>query len=379
MIRPIASRLPNGHTRVELMIDGECVSWLKIVPMTIRIGSAQVRMDGIADVGTRTEHRMKGYSRCVLEAAVDYMTGGDAAISMLYGISNFYPKFGYATAGPDHCIILTNLNDQMPSGWTARAFTQEDLEAVRNIYSAETSAATGAAIRHPESEVWHKLVESTEKPDDACQVIVGPEEGVHGYAWFAHWCYSAEMACRHFPDALVISEAIADSPTAADALLAACKQLAIDRNVKQVLLASPPGCHVANAAMRQDSRMICDYNACGGSMIRVLDVRRLLDALVPEIKMHINPDYTGTLTFNTDVDCVAIAIVNGEVTVKNAPCHDGHVIDIPQSELGRLALGTFPPAEILHRLVSPPDEEISRFIEQIFPLRHPHMYLPDRF
>ena len=30
---------------------------------------------------------------------------------MLYGIPNFYPKFGYATAGPEHFIELTRLTD----------------------------------------------------------------------------------------------------------------------------------------------------------------------------------------------------------------------------------------------------------------------------
>lgn len=34
------------------------------------------------------------------------MTAGDAALSMLYGIVGFYPKFGYAIAGPDYRIEI---------------------------------------------------------------------------------------------------------------------------------------------------------------------------------------------------------------------------------------------------------------------------------
>ncbi|MEN6355476.1 MAG: GNAT family N-acetyltransferase [Armatimonadota bacterium] len=383
MMLPKVSRLPNGHTRVELNIDGECVSWLKIVPMTIRAGSAQIRMDGIADVGTREEHRMKGCSRCVLNAAIDHMTGGDAAVSMLYGISNFYHKFGYATSGPEHYILFTNLDDDVPADWTSRPFSLEDLGDVRSIYDTATSAATGTAIRHPESEVWSKLATSIESSDDACHVIVGSDGIAHAYVWLAHWCYSVEKLRRQFSDALIIGEAVADSPIAADALLAACKQLAIDRNVKRVLLASPPDCHVANAAMRQDSRFISDFDACGGSMIRVLDVKRLLDSLVPEIKVHlenINPAYTGTLTFNTDIGNAAIVIEHDDVIVQDAkPNPDNPVIEIPQAELGRLALGVFTPTDIMERLASPPDTNTSKLVQQLFPLRHPHMYLPDRF
>src|SRR5690242_20576154 len=92
---------PGGDTRAALRIDGHAVSGLWVVPFTLRIGAATVRMDGIAGVGTETEHRRRGYSRRVLEATVRWMQQGDAPLSMLYGIPDFYPKFGYATAGPD--------------------------------------------------------------------------------------------------------------------------------------------------------------------------------------------------------------------------------------------------------------------------------------
>ena len=45
----------------------------------------------------------------------------------------------------------------------------------------------------------------------------------------------------------------------------------------------------------------------------------------------------------------------------------------------RLALGAFPPGELLARLETPPDERACQLLEALFPLRHPHMHLPDRF
>src|SRR5436190_18336966 len=80
-------------TRVDLRIDGRSVSRLWVVTITLQIGQATVRMDGIAGVGTETEYRRRGYSRRVMEATVERMRAGDAALSMLYGISDFYPKF----------------------------------------------------------------------------------------------------------------------------------------------------------------------------------------------------------------------------------------------------------------------------------------------
>src|SRR5213083_2629485 len=99
----------DGSTRVDLMLEDRSVSWLWIVPFTIRIGRAAVRMDGIGGVNTREGCRRRGYSRRVLEATVERMRQGDAALSMLYGIPHFYPKFGYATAGPEHFVTLTRV------------------------------------------------------------------------------------------------------------------------------------------------------------------------------------------------------------------------------------------------------------------------------
>src|SRR5437868_6051335 len=97
---------PSGDTRAELRVDGRSVSRIFIVPFTLRVGAATLQMDGIGGVETEKEHRRRGYSRRVLEATVEWMRQRDAALSMLYGIPDFYPKFGYATAGPDHSIEL---------------------------------------------------------------------------------------------------------------------------------------------------------------------------------------------------------------------------------------------------------------------------------
>ncbi len=96
----------GGRTQVEVIVGDRTVSWLSIEPFTLRIGAATVRMDGIAGVGTEEEFRRRGYARRLLEATVAWMRQGDAALSMLYGIRDFYPKFGYATAGPDHRVVI---------------------------------------------------------------------------------------------------------------------------------------------------------------------------------------------------------------------------------------------------------------------------------
>src|SRR5690349_7782849 len=115
----IRSEANNASTRVALQIGERGISRLWLVPFSLHIGQAVVRMDGIGGVGTDEEYRNRGYSRRVLEAAIAHMEQGDTALSMLYGIRDFYPKFGFATAGPDHLVFLTDLerDRDLPAGW----------------------------------------------------------------------------------------------------------------------------------------------------------------------------------------------------------------------------------------------------------------------
>lgn len=91
---------------MELWEHGKPLSRLWVTPLTIRVGDAKVRMDGIAGVFTDEEHRNKGYARRILEATIPWMASRDATLTSLYGIPNFYPKFGYVPAGPDNLFFL---------------------------------------------------------------------------------------------------------------------------------------------------------------------------------------------------------------------------------------------------------------------------------
>jgi predicted acetyltransferase len=388
----IRSESGSVSSCVELRLDDRGISRLWIVPFTIHIGVAKVRMDGIGGVGTDDEHRNRGYSRRVLEAAIQQMRSGDAALSMLYGIRDFYPKFGFATTGPDHLVVLTDLkrHHALPTGWTVRPFTARDLPTVQALYGRNATETVGAAVRPAEGGVWTRLLESTDASGRAgCRVLEGPDGAVHAYVWRARWCWYVNHALEpNYEDSLVLGEVMADRPLAADAALAACRLWALEeagnRTVKQVVLALPPNGVLAAAAMRQDARFIQNYGACGGSMARVLSVPRLLEALRPELQARLQAahnTFTGSLVLETDIGSAALQITPEHVMVAEAQDagSDGLHVTLPQAELARLALGAFPPADLLARLAARPSEAVSQLLETLFPLRHPHMYLPDRF
>jgi hypothetical protein len=387
----------DGATGVELLVAGQVVSFLLIIPLTIAVGRARVKVDGIGGVETVEAERKRGYSRRVLEGTVRHMRQGPAALSMLYGIPDFYPKFGFATAGPDYALQLRGLSRpaDLPAGWTARNCRPDDVPVIQRLYAEYTARAVGAVQRAPDGRVWSTLAAlatgaKADDPDE-CRVVVGPSGQVDGYAWRGKhfWPVTSDFE-RAFPDSLVIGEVIAASTPAADAVLAVCRAWGAKATtpkgepVKDVVLSLPPEGPLYAATLRQDARMLITSRLAEDFMARTLDVARLLRALAPELTarrgaLSAAPD--ASLRLETEVGAATLHITAAEVRVTADEMVDhgpDTTLRLPQTELMRLALGALPPADVLNRLDPPPDDRTRTLVEGLFPQRRPYLHLPDR-
>jgi predicted acetyltransferase len=376
---------PRGRTRAELFVGDRPVSRLTVIPFTVRVGSAIVPMDGIGGVATDPARRNRGYARRVIEATVERLGRGEAALTMLYsGVSDFYEKFGYATAGAGHEIHLTRLwaETPLPAGWTIRAFEPDDLAAVQRLYEQGTQDAIGAAVRPADAPAWRRLLSDHEGDGRGdCRVVLDPGGRVRAYAWRGQSLGYARYLQRQDGDAFVVSEVMADGPVPADAILAACRLWAREPSAargdpyRHVLLAHPPDGAVAAAAALGDARLVRLTARSGASMARVLDVERLLTALSAELRRRLERaappagGWPGSLRFVTDI---------GEGTLRLGGAGAARRVDLPQGTLARLVLGAYDGADQLDR-VEAADDGARGVLEVLFPRRHPHMYVPDRY
>jgi GNAT superfamily N-acetyltransferase len=381
-----------GRTKAELFVDGTCVSWLTVVPFTIRVGRATLRMDGIGGVGTHRAHRHKGYSRRVIEATIGRMARLGAAVSMLYGIPDFYPKFGYATAGAEHTLYLRSLwskraTTSLPTGWSVRPFARDDLLAIQRLYELNTTPpfaphTVGAAVRPLESPTWHGLItsigEAAAGRQDGCRVVLDINGQVRAYAWRDLRFWFSHMLSEDFSDAFVLAEAMADSPAAADAVLIVCRLWARERSeghgdpFRHVLIPHPPEGPLAAAVARTDGRIEAQTAQNGQSMVRLLDPDRLITALAPELRARLSESRTlppASLHFITEI---------GESTL-HLEGQDTLTAHLPHQALAQLALGAHEPADLLDRLPTPPDARARDVLIALFPKRHQYMYAPDRY
>jgi hypothetical protein len=411
--RIVIDNQPGGTSDVLLRLQGRRVSRVVMVPMLIRIGAAVVRVDGIGGVGTEEEFRNRGYSRRVMEMSVEQMRQGDAALSTLFGIQDFYQKFGYETTGPEYTVLVPLADDSagrrsLPSTWRFRPLTADDMPAVMRLYHANTRRATGALVRHdggddpteterladvnPDARkiglrAWNRLRTIAVDPgEDDCRVLVDGSGRIAAYAWFgANWWMGVRR--RDLPGAFHIAEAMARDTESADALLAACRTWAAEsgNDCESIALAIPPEGPVTWAAAYEGGEMLATYTRGGEFMGRVLDVGRLLRQLRPELAARVRSSRLplalrapGRLTFRTDEGEAAIVITEDDVVV-NDGAHGGLVVELPQTALARLCLGAFDPADVLARLADKPVPEAADLLRLLFPRRMPHIYPMDGF
>lgn len=375
----------NRHHRVELLVDGHSVSCAWIVHLTIRIGQVAVRMDGIGGVGTGDEYRHRGYSRRVLEAAVDYMVSGDAALSMLYGIPDYYHKFGFATAGPDHSIRLPLAVDgpTRPQGWKWRMATEADVTRLQCIHESACRGEVGSSIRPTGAFQWKRLADAAAgATQDACLVVEDPQGAVCAYAWQGKGVWAVDVLDRDDPAAAHFGEVMATSQEGAMALLASLYEWARgnagDRT--ELRLSTPHDGVVAHAAALCDAEFRRQHGATGGSMARVLNVDRLVTALLPELSDRLarsRHPWQGCLRITTPMGDFDLVLAGGAVARAEEGRLPDLVAELPQQDLARLALGAYAPSSLAS--VREAGTQAGELLSALFPQRCPHMHLGDRY
>jgi predicted acetyltransferase len=80
--------------KVVLNVDGADVSGLSVVDQRVRVGSAGLKMAGIAGVWTVEDYRRQGYASRVMWSAIEEMKRRRYNVSILFGIEDFYHRYG---------------------------------------------------------------------------------------------------------------------------------------------------------------------------------------------------------------------------------------------------------------------------------------------
>lgn len=347
--------------------DDDNASRLWIVEKTMRIGNAKVRFGGIAGVGTKEEHRMKGYASVVLEASTKLMQDRGYDMGMLFGIRNFYHRFGYGVVFPiSRLFVKTENLLQAKEVLRVRAMKKADGVFVGKLYNRLNATRTATVIR-PAKWSYFEMSPQFKKPGQAI-VIEDTTGRIQGYAT---WVIRDEQ--------MLVSEIAGTGMVVFETLAKALGKRAKRANVAEVIFDLPADEPFIDfcASYGCERRIVHPLNS--DAMGRIIHLRPLMEKLVPEFENRLaRAGVSGrdVLGLETDIGTVGLHLAKGQVLVDDGGKPN---VIMPQLILTQLVMGYRNIDDVVGAAGVKITPKALPLLRILFPKRDAYMWWSDRF
>ena len=340
--------------------DGEVRASTTVLPLESFVEGEPHQMGGIAAVMVHPAYRRRGYAGKLMRAVLRDMRERGVSLSLLAPFAHaFYRIFGYelATEAIEYRLKPADLPTS-PEQSHLRAYRQEDLSSLMDLYEAEAKGHT-LSVRRSEG---HWKTSLSKKDTD---VAVYERDGdVEGYILYKISGWQDRDPRR----TLSVDEIVAATPRAREALLSFMAGL--DPLVFGIKLYTPRGepLHPYLRSSHVDAKIEPDQ------MLRLVDVEGALGYLerVPEAPL--------VLDISDDV----IPENSGEYTVGDGKVFRGaeaaESVSLDVRQLAQLYAGYLSVRDLArHGLIKASLPEALELLEALFPQGDPWLYGPDHF
>ncbi len=369
LIPRVSSFREGGHWRVQCVLGGRPVSWLVINDLHWRIGSAIVRIGGIGGVGTLTEHRRRGYSRRCMDEAMALMEREHLPMAALFGIPDFYVKWGFAPVIPEPALAIATTDaagaDRDPRWRVVRFDRTRHARAALAMSRANNRDRSGTIV----PAAWRTPVRT------------GSDWGIRseGAALVDRQgrlaAYAAHDVSR---TALTVTEVGWRSPAVFPTLTRELAHRAARRRAATIRLFLPPDHPYAWYLRRWNVHHTVSYYATGQGMARIVDLEGTLARCAGELTRRLAASrfarWTGALGLATDLGGVTLRITSGRVTIQTGKAR-GRTVRVNQARLTQWLMGYRPVAA--GGFQGP--ARAAPLLAALFPAGHPYLWRSDRF
>jgi Acetyltransferase (GNAT) domain len=400
----------SGDTRLALWSTGHDAIELSSVSIStrlVRLGGARLRIAGLGALHTSEQHRGQGYARQIMLAAIDHIRQSGFAMSILFGIGNFYERFGYTAVLDDWSRVLINPDDIRPERFSPtrrdlssfslhRPSSPDDLAAMAALYAEYNRFRSATAIRDCDT-YWKGLV-----GNDGVSIICYAGGPIVGY-FECSVSTNERIQLVDEPRALVVRDyAHAEGYGEVSAVvLHQLARICTGCGLRQIACALPADSPFAAYARRQTgSRVVQSFIRDREVMARMGDKRALLRAFAIELSRRrrlLAPgaaqSFTGLLiirTFDQPEDQTALSFNNSDhVDVVDAAglqdesecgANTRTSMSLPQDVLVSLILGaTTVDAVLMDASVTIDDVGLVRAWFAVPNGLQPHVYLNDKY
>ncbi len=353
--------------------DGKIVAHLGVWRYPMRVGRARLRTAGIGAVMTHLDYRKRGLAARLFAALFPAMRQAGYHFSMLFGIRDFYHRFGYAPAWPNtqhfvKCDSLPQTRLKLKLRKVSKAEVLCRQGAVMRIYNRENAARTGSAAR-PIYTLTEGLVSRFE-----VRALCNPSGRMLGYV---------ATGTGGGDDLEVLEVGGLKRPCGADQLLAALRTLAARTGRRRLRLNNFSYDHPLCQAVRgYDSSVEMHHTRSGGAMGAVVALRGCLEQMAGELSDRLRRSalkgFAGTLSVAGAYETVLLDIRGGKVGLAASPRNTAHRI-IAGAAVARLLIGSEQPHVLAMQSGVRYAGRGMELAEALFPKQWPMLSMLDHF
>ncbi|MHC4983048.1 MAG: GNAT family N-acetyltransferase [Planctomycetota bacterium] len=341
------------------LIGEKVVTHWGIRKCRMRIGRAVVRVAGVGDVATHGEMRRRGLMARTAIAGVEATRQAGYDMSLLFGLSDFYHRFGFVSAWPSQrYVVAAERLPAGPPGVKLRKVPNIGRPDLARLYNRFHARLTGTAVRGSSAA----------------------GKGLGGYVWTDRAGRAAGYVCVRVARGAVDC---VDAAGQAEQVLRVLSSLARRHKVREVCFgALHYDSDLAKLLRRSFCRLEIQYAASGGAMIRTLNLASTLRKISSQLSWRLKHSdlagWRGKLLVADPRERVVLRINRSKVEIVPAGGPFKHAIRGGE-EIAQLLIGADEPKEVAETGKMRLTGDAPGLINVMFPNQHPMLAAPDRF
>lgn len=356
----------NSHydweaSRIGLMGD-RIITHYGVWDYQMRVGSAFLRTGGIGAVATDDDFRKQGLMAQTASASINAMRECGYDVSILFGIDDFYHRFGYVRAWSDTTsfVNVADLPKEKPPA-RLHSFKKRLNPALLALYNKHYASTTGTAVRptYANGDPWG--------------------EGVNGVYWVgADGTPVGYVLIKRHGSRLTCTEQCGDADEVLRVLASLGRKWHCEDIEFRVL---PYDTEVAQRIRWGNCKIETTARRNGAALIVLLNLTSALTKMQDELSRRLQASplakWRGDLAIVGAEQAAMLHIRNGEVTVVR-PKDTQHAL-CGEAEIVQLLIGTDEPREVMAVSGITASGDAAELATVLFPNQHPVLGILDHY
>lgn len=354
--------------------QGRIVAHVGVWGYDMRVGRALLRTGGIGLVMTHYDYRKQGVAAEVFNASLSAMREAGYVHSLLFGIQNYYDRFGYAQAWPGiaHACDVSALPQEKQRYKLVQTATTEALcgrGAVMRLYERENATRTGTAVR----PVYRRAA------------VTGWRSKFNLHALQSKGQTKGYVIWHVRPDDIEVIEAGGFTAPAVgpEQLMLAAGELARQSGRQRISLRALGLSHPLCQYLRgRDCHVNQQCSRAGGAMCAAVDLAGCLAAMEGELTDRLSNSVLRTFSGALNIDgldqSASLVLRNGKARLDRSGARSGHRI-VAGAAAARLVLGSASPDELAVQAGVKYGGRGLELARVLFPAQWPMLYTLDSF